>query len=75
MPKKRKKPDLVETYNALAKDFNTLADYIEALDSPFRPEGDGARGAIEEEAKEHFARMRKQMQRCESLLINKIWEE
>lgn len=75
MPKKRKKLDLVETYNALAEDFNVLAEYIEALYSPFRPSGDGTRGAYEDEAKGHFAKMRKEMQRCETLLVNKIWED
>ena len=71
----KKKPDLIDTYNSFTNDVNTLADYIEALHSPFRPSGDGARGAVEEEVKEHFATMRKKMQRIESLLVNKIWED
>jgi hypothetical protein len=71
----KKKPDLIDTYNDFTKDVNTLADYIEAMHSIFRPSGDGARGAVEEEVKEHFATMRKKMQRMESLLMNKIWED
>lgn len=70
---KRKKANVCTVYNSLVDDFNSVGEYIQALDSIFAPSGDGARAAVEEEIKEHFAGMRKKMQRLESLLCNKIW--
>ena len=75
MKKKKRKPDLCDTFNSLVDDINTVAEYAEALDSPLRPHGEGARGAVEEEVRELFAGMRKKMQRLESLLCNQIWED
>lgn len=75
MSKKRKKADLIATFNNFTDDVNTVAEYIEALHSPFRPHGEGARGAVEEEVKTLFSGMRKKMQRIESLMCNKIWED
>lgn len=75
MAKKNKKPDLYDTYNDLVEDFNTVAQYATVLDSILRPQGDGAREAVETEVKELFAGMRRKMQRLESLMCNKIWED
>lgn len=72
---KKKKADLIDLYNELVDNVNLVGEYIQALESPLRPSGDGAREAFEDEVKELFSIMRKKLQRIESRMCNKIWEE